>query len=173
MKLKFSLFLAIAASVVTALTIAPTASSARPATGGLAVPITGLTCTLEGTTTAAPCTLTATLTGFTAQNGQLLAQVSATLTNLTTGATQTVSLLLPVTVNDASCTILDLTIQPIHLDLLGLVVDTDTIHLEITAQQGPGNLLGNLLCGIAGLLDQGVPLNQLANTLNQLLRLLG
>jgi hypothetical protein len=171
MKLKLSLFLAIVASVVTALTIAPTASPARPASGGLALPISGLTCTAGGVT--APCTLTATLTGFTAQNGQLLAQVTATLTNLTTGVTQTVNLLLPVTVNGASCSILDLTIGPIHLDLLGLIVDTNAIHLQITAQQGPGNLLGNLLCGIAGLLDSGVPLNQLANTLNQLLRLFG
>ena len=173
MKLKFTLFLAVVASVVTALTITPAASSARPASGGLALPISGLTCTLTGTTTPAPCTLTATLTGFATQNGQLVAQVTATLTNLTTGVTQSVNLLLPVDVADATCTILDLTINPIHLDLLGLVVDTDTIHLEITAQQGPGNLLGNLLCGIAGLLDQGVPLNQLANTLNQLLALLG
>ena len=26
-------------------------------------------------------------------------------------------------------------------------------HLQITAEQGPGNLLGNLLCAVAGLLD--------------------
>ena len=170
MKLRFSLYLAIVAAVVTALTLAPTASPARPATGGLALPISGLTCTSGGVT--APCTLTATLTGFRTQNGQLLAQVTATLTNLTTQTTQTVSLLLPVTVNNATCSILDLTIGPIHLDLLGLIVDTNAIHLQITAQQGPGNLLGNLLCGIAGLLDSNASLNQLANTLNQLLALL-
>jgi hypothetical protein len=41
-----------------------------------------------------------------------------------------------------------------------------------TAQSGPGNLLGNLFCGIAGLLDSNAPANSLANVLNQLLRLL-
>src|SRR5437868_6669242 len=34
----------------------------------------------------------------------------------------------------ASCPILNLTIGPIHLDLLGLVIDTNTIHLSINAQ---------------------------------------
>ena len=38
-------------------------------------------------------------------------------------------------------------------DLLGLVVDLDTVVLDIVAQPGPGNLLGNLLCAVAGLLD--------------------
>jgi hypothetical protein len=70
------------------------------------------------------------------------------------------------------CTILNLSIQPITLNLLGLVVRTSRIDLRIDAVRGPGNLLGNLLCGIAGLLDQGVPLNQLANVLHELLRLL-
>ncbi len=56
------------------------------------------------------------------------------------------------------CTILDLTIPPIYLDLLGLVVQTQTtIHLTITAVPGPGNLLGNLLCDVAGLLDNPTP----------------
>jgi hypothetical protein len=171
MKLKLSLFLAIAAAVVTALSIAPTASPAPPASSALALPVSGVTCTAGGVT--APCTLTATLNGFTAQNGQLLAQVTATLTNLTTGATQTVNLLLPAVVNNGSCSILDLTIQPIHLDLLGLVVDTNTIHLQITAQSGPGNLLGNLLCSVAHLLDSNGSTTGLAAVLNNLLRSLG
>jgi hypothetical protein len=51
------------------------------------------------------------------------------------------------------CQILDLVLGPLNLDLLGLVVFLDTVHLNITAQQGPGNLLGNLLCAVAGLLD--------------------
>ena len=49
----------------------------------------------------------------------------------------------------AICPILDLTIGPIHLDLLGLVVDTNTIHLTITADS-EGGLLGSLLCSLAG-----------------------
>ena len=51
------------------------------------------------------------------------------------------------------CQILDLVLGPLDLDLLGLVVHLDTVHLNITAQRGPGNLLGNLLCAVAGLLN--------------------
>ena len=62
--------------------------------------------------------------------------------------------------------------DPLDLDLLGLVVHLDTVHLVITAQPGPGNLLGNLLCAVAGLLDgSGSPnaLQQIVNLLNQIL----
>lgn len=45
--------------------------------------------------------------------------------------------------------------------------------LDIAAEPGPGNLLGNLLCAIAGLLDPPGPLGQLAALLNNLLRILG
>jgi hypothetical protein len=58
-----------------------------------------------------------------------------------------------------SCDILRLRLGPLDLDLLGLQVHLDRIVLDITAQAGPGNLLGNLLCAIAGLLDQGLNLN--------------
>ncbi len=68
-----------------------------------------------------------------------------------------------------SCSILNLDIGAIHLDLLGLVVDLSPIHLDVTAVPGAGNLLGNLLCAVAGLLD---PNSALANFLNQLLGLL-
>ena len=47
------------------------------------------------------------------------------------------------------CNVLDLTLGPIHLDLLGLVVDTNTIHLTITADPN-GGILGSLLCSLAG-----------------------
>lgn len=80
--------------------------------------------------------------------------------------------ILPITDATGTCEILDLTLGPLDLDLLGLVVHLDQVHLVITAESGPGNLLGNLLCGIAGLLDQGIPTNQLVTLLNQLLRLL-
>ncbi len=56
-----------------------------------------------------------------------------------------------------SCDILRLRLGPLDLDLLGLQVHLDRVVLDITAQAGPGNLLGNLLCAIAGLLDQGGP----------------
>jgi hypothetical protein len=67
---------------------------------------------------------------------------------------------LPVTFGSvASCDILHLRLGPLDLDLLGLVVHLDRIVLDITAEPGPGNLLGNLLCAIAGLLDGGLDLD--------------
>ena len=75
----------------------------------------------------------------------------------------------------ATCDVLDLVLGPLHLDLLGLVVDLNQVHLQITAEQGPGNLLGNLLCAVAGLLDNGGGggldglLQSIANLLNQIL----
>jgi hypothetical protein len=66
----------------------------------------------------------------------------------------------------AVCDILTLNIGKIHLDLLGLVVDLSKINLLITAVPGAGNLLGNLLCAVAGLLD---PNSALADFLNELL----
>jgi hypothetical protein len=74
-----------------------------------------------------------------------------------------------------SCQVLDLVINPITLNLLGLVVHTDTIHLNITAVPGAGNLLGNLLCGILGILNPptggtgGLTGAQLAQLLNAIL----
>jgi hypothetical protein len=56
----------------------------------------------------------------------------------------------------SSCDILRLKLGPLDLNLLGLVVHLDRIVLDITAVAGPGNLLGNLLCAIAGLLDGGI-----------------
>jgi hypothetical protein len=54
------------------------------------------------------------------------------------------------------CDILNLDLGPIHLDLLGLVVDLNEVHLDITGQTGQGKLLGNLLCGLAGILNPPV-----------------
>jgi hypothetical protein len=52
-----------------------------------------------------------------------------------------------------ACQILDLVLQPINLELLGLRVATSRIEVLIEAIPGAGNLLGNLLCGITGILD--------------------
>jgi hypothetical protein len=54
----------------------------------------------------------------------------------------------------ATCPILHLVLGPLHLNLLGLHVDLNKVILNITAVSGPGNLLGNLLCGVANLLNQ-------------------
>lgn len=67
-----------------------------------------------------------------------------------------------------SCPILHLVLGPINLNLLGLQVTTNQIVVDITAIPGPGNLLGNLLCGVTGLLNQGGALSTLSGDLQQL-----
>ena len=69
----------------------------------------------------------------------------------------------------ASCDILHLVLGPLDLDLLGLQVHLDKVVLDIVAATGAGNLLGNLLCAVTGLLDGG----PLAGLLGQLGDLLG
>lgn len=65
---------------------------------------------------------------------------------------------------NATCPVLDLSLGPIHLSLLGLNVDTSGICLQVTAIQG-GGLLGDLLCSIANLLNGGLALSQVLATL--------
>jgi hypothetical protein len=45
------------------------------------------------------------------------------------------------------CPILDLTLGPLDLNLLGLMVHLDTVHLTITADS-TGGVLGSLLCSL-------------------------
>jgi hypothetical protein len=106
-----------------------------------------------------------TITSIGIQNGQLVA--SGTATAIVRGKTNTVPFTAPVTLslatnqtNTAGCPILDLALGPINLDLLGLVVETSPICLEITAIPG-GGLLGDLLCGVANLLNGGLNLDQI------------
>jgi hypothetical protein len=66
----------------------------------------------------------------------------------------------------ATCQILNLVLGPLHLNLLGLHVDLNQVVLNITGVTGSGQLLGNLLCGIANLLNPGLPAGQLAGLLN-------
>jgi hypothetical protein len=86
----------------------------------------------------------------------------------TSGRAGTAAAAAPGLAPAAVCPILNLVLGPLHLDLLGLVVDLNRVVLNLTAVSGPGNLLGNLLCAVAGLLDQPGPL---ANLLNQILDL--
>jgi hypothetical protein len=72
----------------------------------------------------------------------------------------------------AACDILNLVLGPLHLNLLGLVVDLNQVILNITGQPGPGNLLGNLLCAITGLLDRPGSLQIIANLLQSILDIL-
>jgi hypothetical protein len=162
-------------ALVTSLVVATTATAAPPTTdANLTVPITGTATNAAGQLVEFDGDFT--LQRFTTVDGDLAAvgQLTGTLTNTVTGVVQNVSqqVILPVTQANGTCEILDLTLGPLDLDLLGLVVHLDQVHLNITAESGPGNLLGNLLCGIAGLLDTGAPTNVIANILNRLLSLL-
>src|SRR6185312_1056984 len=76
----------------------------------------------------------------------------------------------------ASCNILHLVLGPLDLNLLGLAVHLDRVVLDITANSGSGNLLGNLLCAVAHLLDNTSPsltdLLQLSSLLNRIIGIL-
>ncbi len=47
-----------------------------------------------------------------------------------------------------TCSVLDLVLGPLHVNLLGLVVDLKRVHLTITANPA-GGILGRLFCGLA------------------------
>jgi hypothetical protein len=85
------------------------------------------------------------------------------------------SVKVPVTDASATCQILHLVLGPVNLNLLGLVVHLNRVVLDITAHQGPGNLLGNLLCALAHLLDGTIPnINDvLANLLTAVVKTVG
>ena len=98
-------------------------------------------------------------------------QLTGTVTNAAGAVVQTIvtNIAMPVASATSTCEILNLVLGPLHLDVLGLVVDLNQVVLNITAVQGAGNLLGNLLCAITGLLDAGSLGQELVNLLNQLL----
>lgn len=79
-----------------------------------------------------------------------------------------------ITAQQATCEVLELTLGPLDLNLLGLQIHLDTVHLNVDANPF-GGLLGQLLCGIANLLNLGdIPdvlgaLNQLVSFLEGLL----
>ncbi len=148
---------------------APAASAIAAAPTSLAVPVNQ---TIDGVGTFAG---TFTPTRFSGSNSALTVRgvLAGTFTSVD-GVVTTVNQVITAAaqVNNSTCTILDLVLGPLHLDLLGLVVDLNQVHLTITAQQGAGNLLGNLLCAIANLLNGGAT-GGLATLLNRILGLLG
>jgi|tagenome__1003787_1003787.scaffolds.fasta_scaffold20281992_1 hypothetical protein len=105
------------------------------------------------------------LKSFSAQDGKLMAtgRLIGTLTsaNGTQAVNQTVTIPASLTgsatgakaAQVTSCRILTLVLGPLDLNLLGLRIQLNRINLRITGERGPGNLLGNLLCAIAGLLN--------------------
>ncbi len=170
MRKQLAVLTVLAAASIGVLALAPAASSAPP-TATISNTING--------TTADGLNLAGTLSNIQFVNlggGQGLALqgvLNGTVTNaagdlLRTITNQTVTL--PVggaVAGGGGCSILDLTLGPLHLDLLGLVVDLNQVHLTITGQTGNGQLLGNLLCGLANALNGNG--GGLANILNKLL----
>ena len=173
------------AAFTTVLLGSPVAAQRNSKDGaGLTVPFSATGINNGGTTDV---TGTFTVTRFDRQNGRLVAigTIAATVPNGSSVRSVITQVTLPVSaitggeqggqgviVQQVACGILHLELGPLDLDLLGLVVHLDRIVLDISAEPGPGNLLGNLLCAIAGLLDSGPLsqiLNQLVNLLNQLI----
>ena len=139
----------------------------NPNTSALEVPITGI---VQGGGTFVG---TFAISRFAIVDGALAAvgRLTGTLTDATGNVIGTVvtRVIIPVIDATGSCEILNLVLGPLSLNLLGLQVDLNQVVLNITAQPGPGNLLGNLLCAIAGLLDSGNLGQTLVGLLNNLL----
>ena len=167
MKIRHSvLSLVVCLSLLTPV-VSATASPVQGQGGsGISVPVVG---TVVGGTLNAVFTLTR----FAVQNGELVAvgRLAGTITNTATGVVTSFirNIALAVTNIQATCEILHLELGPLDLNLLGLMVHLDRVVLDITAQSGPGNLLGNLLCAIANLLNNNGPLEGIARLLNQIL----
>lgn len=101
--------------------------------------------------------------------GTLTGSLTDAAGNVLGSIVRTLSIPLNLDDVDASCDILHLDLGPLDLDLLGLVVHLDPIVLDITAEPGSGNLLGNLLCTVTRLLDGPGSLLRIANILTQIL----
>lgn len=147
----------------------PVAQAATPSAAVSAAQTRGsLPTAVTGTVNGAAKTGTFTIDRFVRDGNSILA-----VGNLALGGTNLGTARVPVTVTDppGSCQILHLDLGPLNLDLLGLHVHLNEVVLDITAQQGSGQLLGNLLCAVAHLLDNtgGNPLGGITALLNQIL----
>jgi hypothetical protein len=82
------------------------------------------------------------------------------------GITTPIPVTIPVDLRfpGSRCTLLLLTLGPLHLEVLGLVIDLNRVVLTIRGEGG----LGSLLCDILGALGSG-NLGRVADLLNQLL----
>jgi len=191
--------LAILTAVIGSLVAIPAAPALaqggnNPNTNRLEVPVSGPVTTTAGVP-AGTFAGTVSISRFAIENERLVAlgQLRGAVTDPTgnVGSTIVTNVTMPVdnasgspaaealascdgdSTAQAACDILNLVLGPLHLDLLGLVIDLNRVVLNITAQPGAGNLLGNLLCAITGLLDAGPPFGQqIVNLLNQLIAIL-
>jgi len=153
--------------VATTLTTTGVAQAAKPGSGTGSLPVTGELSdggTFEGT--ISDLTASVNDAGDVVVSGVLngtATTADGTTTQITDQAFTTTAALQP----GGACDIL-------FLDLLGLQMDLSQITLDVNAVPGAGNLLGNLLCAITGLLDNpGNTANSIANLLNQVFSLLG
>jgi hypothetical protein len=157
--------------------VAPQAVSlAQAAATPVALPVTGTLTNAAGQTVGK---VTGQVTSFVVRNGRLTAL--ANLTGTAGSASQTRNGV-PLPIADGrnpvarsgvvNCQILNLILRPLDLNLLGLVVHLDRLHLNITAVPGSGNLLGNLLCAVTHLLDGPNFLGNVRTLLNQVLAII-
>ena len=156
-----------AASSASAAPAAPAAAAPAAQPAATTLPVTG---TLPDGTA-----FTGALSNLSTSVVNGVVQLSGTITGtgLPTGGTAFTAPLQDVAATQG-CSILNLDLGPLNLDLLGLVIDLAPVSLDITAVPGAGNLLGNLLCAVAGLLDgPGSALGGIAALLNRLLTGLG
>ena len=166
-----TLVLAALMAVVVALGLSFTAGTASAATTRATNTVTNIPVTGEcqNAATGAEGTFTGalTLTSFTASGKKLLANGTLDGACSTGGTVTNAAVSAPVKIAQATCQVLTLRLGPIHLELLGLIVDLNQVVLTITADAA-GGLLGQLLCSLAG----GGPLQQIADLLNQILAIL-
>lgn len=70
------------------------------------------------------------------------------------------------------CSVLELDLRMLHLELLGLIVDLSRLHLTITADS-EGGLLGALLCSISGTRASAAKLRRTATKMTRAARAKG
>ena len=170
--------------------VASAAYADKPQNQALSVPIGGNFLDSGGGTGTFAGTFK--IVDFAVENNQLVAQgyLAGTLTDSTGSVIGSVvkAVSLPANVTSGSssatnvrtmdvhaavtCPILNLDLGPLDLNLLGLTVHLNEVILDIAAQTGAGNLLGNLLCAVTNLLNGVGSLADIANLLNQILQIL-
>ena len=172
---------AVVVGIIGLMLVAPGASGA-PATRTATTQATQFQNVPVAGTTASGGTFRGTMqiTRFAAPGGQLAAvgSIDGTAKNASGAVTRSVinaPAQLPVAAATSTCKILHLELGPLDLDLLGLHVHLNKVVLDITATNGPGELLGNLLCALSHLLDGGAPgvLSQLLTAVQRIVSLLG
>jgi hypothetical protein len=167
MRLRLSLLGVLTALAVTLAAFAATATAAPPsATSSVAISPAQSAGILDGVFEITNVAVNAA--------GELVAEGVFTGTTTIDGVVQEITatasiVLAAATASPGPCTVVNLDLGPLHLDVLGLVVDLNDVHLDITGQPGAGKLLGNLVCTVAGLLDNG---NAVSTAIQQLLDLI-